>query len=100
MGQFDGTLRSFLIGDARSGDGFFGLTSATPFQSVTFSTDAGSFFPFGTPTVSTQAKNFSLDDLVTGDMRALALVPLPASALMLLSGLGLISAMRMRRRCA
>jgi len=32
--------------------------------------------------------------------QALALVPLPASALMLLSGLGLISAMRMRRRCA
>lgn len=95
-GMFDGSAMSFLIGDSRAGNGFFGLTSGTAFRTITFSTDAGGFLPFGNPTVSLQAKNFRLDDLATGDVLAPAPVPLPASALLLLGAVGGLGAVRRR----
>lgn len=95
-GIFDGQQESLLIGDIRSDDGFFGLTSSTGFSTVTFSTDTGGFLPFGNPTVSLQAINFRLDDLMTGDALDVAppAVPLPASVLMLLSAVGGMGAIR------
>lgn len=100
-GMFDGQSRSFLLGDLRGDDGFVGLTSSTAFSTITFSTDAGGFLPFGNPTVSIQAKNFSLDNLALGDAVAgdpMSPVPLPASALMLLTALGGVGAMRKLRQ--
>lgn len=100
-GMFDGLSQSFLLGDLRSDDGFVGLTSTTAFSTITFSTDAGGFLPFGNPTVSLQAKNFRLDNLALGDADAgnpISPVPLPASALMLLSAFGGIGAMRKLRK--
>ena len=100
-GMFDGQTQSFLLGDLRSEDGFVGLTSSTAFSTITFSTDAGGFLQSGNHTVSVQAKNFRLDNLALGDAAPgdpMSPVPLPASALMLLSALGGFGALRKIRQ--
>lgn len=100
-GMFDGQLQSFLLGDLRGDDGFVGLTSSTAFNTITFSTDAGGFLPFGNPTVSLQAKNFRLDNLALGDAATgdpVSPVPLPASVLMLLSAFGGLGTLRKIRQ--
>lgn len=95
-GVFDGVANTFLIGDSRTDNGFFGLTSTTAFRTVSFSTDTGGFLPFGNPTVSLQAINFGLDDLTIGTavVAAPAPVPLPASALLLLGAVGGLGGLR------
>ncbi len=98
-GLFDGVQSSFLLGDFRTDTGFFGLTSTTGFSTLTFSTNTGGFLPFGNPTVSVQAINFTLDDLSTGQANV-APVPLPASALLLLGAFGGLGAIRKLRRRA
>ena len=99
-GVFDGMAESVRIEEQLGAQaGFFGLTSTTPFRTVTFSTVTGGFLPFGNPTVSLQAKNFGLDNLALGDAAGgTPVVPLPATALLLLGGLGGLGALRAARR--
>ena len=102
-GMFEGMTQTFAIGDSlMNGTGFFGLISDTAFSSVTFSTNQGGFLPFGNPTVSLQAINFRLDNLAAGSAAGNQVppIPLPASALLLMAGLGGFGALRVRSRDA
>lgn len=93
-GRFDGMSETVSIADAVGQQGFFGLTSTTAFQSVSFRTNAGAFL-FGAPTPF-GGESFQVDNLTALDDAGVAPIPLPATGFLLIAGLGGLGALRRR----